>query len=464
MAANRPADPLRQLNHSVEALVGRVAPAVVEVEAAGVGNVPVDHTGGSSARMGKWRSIGSGIIMDSEGYILTNAHVVRGAQSIRVVLTAGPSALSGSPGSLEKQLEANLIGMADETDLALLKVEAHGLPKLQFGDYRRVRQGQVVFAFGSPKGLRNSVTMGVISAVAREPFSNSPMTYIQTDAPVNSGNSGGPLVDISGDIVGLNTLILTEGGGNEEIAFAIPSHIVALVYQQLRTYGHVRQAEIGAAVQNTTPELVTALGLPTGTGVVVSDVVPGSPAEIAGLKVRDQIIKVDDASAYSVADFKLSLLKKTPGDHLKVIAVRGGSKLPFDIRTTETRTETEGDLEIAGMAWNTAVRQLLESSDPAQHFIENLSALAVEIDMEVAAMFPGLRESSGVIVLATATDEDAIQTPLQPGDVIHALNGSTVTTLQQLRADLDARIPGTPAVMQVERDGKLQFITVSTDE
>jgi len=250
-------DPLRQLSGSVESLVRRVAPGVVEVEASGVGQVPTDGPVSTQPKTARWRSIGSGIIVDSEGYIVTNAHVVRGAQSIRVVLNSWPSLPSGSlvasSGSAGKRVEASLVGIADEIDVALLKVEGHGFPKLQFGDYRRVKQGQVVFAFGSPQGLRNSVTMGVISAVAREPYSDSPMAYIQTDAPVNGGNSGGPLVNIDGDVVGLNTLILTEGGGSEGIAFAIPSPIVDLVYQQLRIYGRVHQGEIGATVQDTTP-------------------------------------------------------------------------------------------------------------------------------------------------------------------------------------------------------------------
>src|SRR5882762_6867731 len=218
-------DSLHQFSSSVEALVGRVSPSVVEVEASGARAVEDDSGGNTGVRFARWRSIGSGVIVDPDGYIVTNAHVVSGAQRIVVVLTSSSTDRSPlrSASMKSSTAKASLVGISEEIDLAVLKIEAHGLPALSMGDYGHLRQGQVVFAFGSPGGLRNSVTMGVVSAVARQPNPDSRTAYIQTDAPINGGNSGGPLVDIDGTIVGLNTLILTQGGGSEGIGFASPA-------------------------------------------------------------------------------------------------------------------------------------------------------------------------------------------------------------------------------------------------
>jgi serine protease Do len=201
---------LRQFSGSIEALARRVAPSVVEVEASGVG--PVDDVDSEAIRITRWRSIGSGVIIDSDGYILTNAHVVSGAERIRVILAAqSTGGLSPRPLNRNtKTVSAQLAGISEEMDLAVLKIDGRGLPTLRLGDQRHVRQGQVVFAFGSPGGLRNSVTMGVISAVGRQPTLDGQISYLQTDAPINNGNSGGPLVDIDGNIVGINTLIMSQ--------------------------------------------------------------------------------------------------------------------------------------------------------------------------------------------------------------------------------------------------------------
>src|SRR5205823_10427374 len=160
-------------------------------------------------------------------------------------------------------VEARIIGSDPEIDLALLKIEVKGLQTLPIGDYSKLRQGEVVFAFGSPEGLQDSVTMGVVSAAARQPDPDSPMVFIQTDAPINPGSSGGPLVNVDGELVGINTFILTEGGGNEGLGFAIPSATIAFAYPQLRKYGHVHRGETGLALQAITPGLAAGLKLPT---------------------------------------------------------------------------------------------------------------------------------------------------------------------------------------------------------
>ena len=449
-------DSLHQFSSSVEALVGRVSPSVVEVEASGARPVEDDSGGNGDVRTARWRSIGSGVIVDPDGYIVTNAHVVSGAQRIVVVLTSTDRSPLRSSSMKSRTAKASLVGISQEIDLAVLKIEAQGLPALSMGDYGHLRQGQVVFAFGSPGGLRNSVTMGVVSAVARQPNPDSRTVYIQTDAPINGGNSGGPLVDIDGTVVGLNTLILTQGGGSEGIGFAIPSDIVSIVYPQLRKYGRLHHGEIGAAVQGMTPDLSAALGLPRDSGVIVSDVVPGGPADIAGLKVQDQIISVDDNPAESVPDFFLSFFNRSHSDHTKLLVLRGQEKFLIEVQITDQ----EYEIKAPRAEWDDSLDSLLDLRNPMDHVVRELGVVGVEIDRKIAAMLPGLRTPSGVIIVATKTGAGGPDKLLEPGDVIHALNRSLVTSVENLRADLENLSAETPTVLQIERNGRFQYVTL----
>jgi len=293
-------DLLHQLSNSFESLAQRVSPAVVQVLVTGYGPLEEESGQTNTGLVVKQRSLGSGVIVDPNGYIMTNAHVVEGAQRVRVALApVSPRANESSGGSILDEsipstVNAIIVGVDKETDLALLKIEATGLPTLRLGDSRKLRQGQLVLAFGSPLGLANSVTLGVISSGApRQLQPDRPMVYIQTDAPINPGNSGGPLVDVDGNVVGISTFILSQSGGNEGLGFAVPSHTVEIIYQQLRKYGHVHRGEIGVSVQNITPVLTAGLGLPASQGVMVADVLPDGPAEAAGLQIQDIVLKMD---------------------------------------------------------------------------------------------------------------------------------------------------------------------------
>ena len=188
---------------------------------------------------------------------------------------------------------AQIVAVDHETDVAVLKVDMKGLPVLPFGDSEGLRPGQIVLAFGSPLGLESSVTLGVVSAVARQLTPDDPMIYIQTDAPINPGNSGGALVDTEGRLVGISTLIYSQSGGNEGIGFAAPSNIVRNVFMQIRKTGRVRRGEIGIHAQTITPLMAEALSLTSDAGVVVSDVVPGGPAARAGLQAGDLVLALD---------------------------------------------------------------------------------------------------------------------------------------------------------------------------
>lgn len=297
---------LQQLDSSLVALADKVAPSVVQILVAGYGALDggdSDSGDTTGVVVGQQRAIGSGVIVDAAGYILTNSHVVAGAQRIRVALLPPEPGLQVlHPSELRHShiLDATLVGDDRDTDVALLKVGATGLPVLSFAEYGKLRQGQMVFAFGSPEGLTNSMSFGVVSAVARQPDPDRASVYIQTDAPINPGNSGGPLVNIEGQIVGINTFIVTSSGGNQGLGFAIPSRTARFAYQQLRQYGHVRRAVIGVNVQTITPALAEGLKLPQDWGLVISDVLPDGPAAAAGVKIDDVVVGVDGKEVGSV--------------------------------------------------------------------------------------------------------------------------------------------------------------------
>ncbi|HLJ15430.1 MAG TPA: trypsin-like peptidase domain-containing protein, partial [Bryobacteraceae bacterium] len=260
------------LNNALEGLAAKVSPAVVQILVTGYAPIHEENRS-QTALIVRQHAVGSGVIVDPDGYIMTNAHVVEGAQRIRVALPLPGDSGRAVPVGKRHILEAKLVGVHKDTDLALLKIDEKDLPTLSLLQ-QRVRVGQLVFAIGSPEGLQNSVTMGVISAVSRQPDPEKAMTYIQTDAPINPGNSGGPLVDMNGSVVGINTFILSEGGGSEGLGFAIPARIVDFVYRSLRKYGHVHKVEIGAVAQEITPSLADGLNLGQRFGVIIADVKP----------------------------------------------------------------------------------------------------------------------------------------------------------------------------------------------
>ena len=374
---NQSPDALHQLSSSVEELVKRVSPSVVQVLATGFGPMQEGDSSEAALVIGRLRSIGSGVIVDPEGYILTNAHVLKGAERVQVVL---PSPLVGASPNLStlsargRTMDARIVGQSRETDLAVLKIEAKGLPALPIGKYSNLRQGEMVFAFGSPGGLQNSVTMGVVSAVARQPDPDSPMVYIQTDAPINPGNSGGPLVDVDGELVGINTFILTQSGGNEGLGFAIPSGIVAVAYPQLRKFGHLHRGEIGINVQTITPSLAAGLGLGKEQGVIISDVMPGSPAETAGLEIQDIILSIDDKPVGSLPIFGMYFYMLQAGDRVKIVVLRGAEQL---------------DMEVPVMQRQHKVDRLMDLIDPEKNLVSKLGILGIQIDKKICANVTG---------------------------------------------------------------------------
>lgn len=441
---------LRKLNDSVDALIKKVSPSVVQILVTGYGPIDTSERGNTAVVIGRQRAIGSGFVIDSSGYIVTNAHVVSGAQRVQVVVPEG-----ASDGSLQAILAARtnivparVVGVAREIDLALLKVDNVKLSALSLAPYRNVHQGEVVLAFGSPEGLRNTVTLGVVSSVARQTDPDSPMVYIQTDAPINPGNSGGPLVNVDGEVIGVNTFILSQSGGNEGLGFAIPSSVVGVAYQQLRKFGHIHRTQIGIGLQTISPILAAALNLPRSYGVIVSDVLPGSPALAAGLRVGDVLLTIDGRLADSVPYVSFRLMSVEAGAKVHIEVIREKQRLAFDVPVAEPPHEMD---QIASLA------------DPEKNLVRTLGIIGVEIDQKIAAMTEDLRDPFGIIVVARSADVGA-EIPLSAGDVIRTLNGQPMTTLERLRAALKALQPGAPVVLQIQRDQRLMFIAFTLDQ
>src|SRR6266567_624861 len=366
-------DELRKLNQSVDALIKKVSPSVVQILVTGYGPLEEGERGSTNAVIGRQRAIGSGFIIDSSGYIMTNAHVVNGAQRVQVVLPASNAndAVEAALSTRTNVLPARIVGVSREVDLAVIKVDTGKLPALALGSYRKLGQGELVFAFGSPEGLRNTVTMGVVSAVARQTDPDSPLVYIQTDAPINPGNSGGPLVNVNGEVVGVNTFILSQSGGNEGLGFAIPSNVVNVAYRQLRKFGHLHRAEIGIAIQTITPSMAAALSLPRTYGVVVSDVLPGSAAEAAGVRIGDVLTAVDGKSADNLPLVAFHFYLLETGDKVHLDVLRGKDRLVFSVSVMEPPRDMD---QVTGLA------------DPEKNLVPTLGILGVEIDKKIASM------------------------------------------------------------------------------
>src|SRR6184192_910281 len=337
LAQDRPLDDLRKLNQSVDALIRKVSPSVVQILVTGYGPLEEGERGNTNTIIGRQRAIGSGFVVEDSGYIVTNAHVVNGAQRVQVVLPnpSTESSLEAALSTRTRIVPARIVGVTKELDLAVIKVDTGKLPALPMADYRKLGQGEMVFAFGSPEGLRNSVTHGVISAVARQTDPDSPMVYIQTDAPINPGNSGGPLVNSTGEVVGVNTFILSQSGGNEGLGFAIPCGVVRVVYEQLRKYGHLHRPEIGVQLQTISPEMAQGLSLSRNYGVIISDVAPGGPAEAAGVRIGDILLTVDGKNADNLPYVAFHMLSREAGEKVHFGILRGTTQMSFDIPLKE---------------------------------------------------------------------------------------------------------------------------------
>ncbi len=388
------------------------------------------------------RSLGSGVIVDPGGFIITNAHVVSGAHFVEVTLPARPAGQS-ILSRRARIVRGSVVGIDLETDLALIKVDEQQLPALAFADSDSVRPGQLVLAVGSPHGLENSVSLGVISAVARQLENESPMIYLQTDASINQGSSGGPLIDTSGRVVGINTLMVSPSGGNDGLGFAAPSNIVKAVYQQLKQNGRVRRGDIGIRAQTITPALTAGLKLSVADGVVLSDVLPNSPAARAGLRPGDVVLALDGKAMENGRQLHVGLYRRFVGDIVTLEIGRDGTLLTLPVAMTE-RPEAAA---------------VMPTPDPREHLVARLGILGVTLDRVLAQALPVMRVDAGVLVAATVSGALNIRDDrLEPGDVIWAVNRTPIKTLAELRVFLDKARAGDAIVLHLERRGELRYL------
>lgn len=436
---------LGEVSASFEALAAQVASSTVQVLATGLAVDPDANAGDGLVE--RRRSSGSGVILDASGHVMTNYHVVQGARRVQVVLASRRDGAS-IVRPRGKTLDATVVGVDEETDLALLKVSGAALSPLPLGDSDALRPGQLVFAFGSPLGLDNTVTMGVVSAVGRQLEADDPMVYIQTDAPINPGSSGGPLVDAHGRVVGINTLILSQGGGNEGLGFAAPSNIVSAVYEQLKTHGRVRRGTIGALVQSITPVLAEALQLPQDSGALVADVDAGGPAAKGGLRIGDIVIALDGKPIENGRQLDVNLYRRAAGATARLDVLRGRERVRLTVAVEE-----RGDDPM----------RFAELVTREQHLVGRLGVLALTLGDSLRQDLGLGADDSGVLVAARA-GEEAVEYGIQPGDLIVAVNRTRVTSLDELR-QVVTKLPARSAcALQVLRQGQYLFLAFEFEE
>jgi len=440
----QPSKVLADYSAAMENLAQSASPAVVQIlvqTLAPLGN-------GDSQRAGfvsEQEATGSGVIVDPDGYIVTNAHVVRNARRIEVKILRSDERGEEPHGHL---VPAKLIGVDRQVDIAVVKIEGKNFPALSFVDSDNLRQGQLVLAVGSPLGLQNSLTHGVVSATLRQLDPESPMVYIQTDAPINPGNSGGPLLDVEGRVAGINTMIFSQSGGNEGLGFAIPANLAKDVYQKLRKDGRVRRGAIGVIPETITPRLAAALGLDRDAGVILSDVAPDSAAEAAELEPGDVVLSIDGKPMREARDLVLAVFERAPGDQLTMEIQRGKERMSKTVAVVERKNEPS---------------QLEDLVNYDAALVRRLGILAMTVDEKVTAILPDLRRLSGVAVAAVPAEFAGLNPGLLAGDVIYSLNNQPIASLDDLRNALNGKKSGDPIALLVERSGQLIYVTAALE-
>lgn len=358
------------------------------------------------------QSLGSGFIIDSSGLIVTNNHVIDGARSMSVILSDGTS------------LPATLVGRDTQDDIALLRVyPPHPLQAVHFGSSRKARIGDWVIAIGNPYGLGGTVTAGIISARGRDLQEDGSTDYIQTDAAINRGNSGGPLFDMQGAVIGINTAIYSPSGGSVGIGFAIPSDEVAAVVQQLRRYGKPRRGWIGVQVMGVTPDIAAALKLPETAGVVIATVAPGSPAAMAHLAPGDVILDFDGHPVGSMKMMPRLVQESSVGETVAVDYWRNGTVAKADLRVAD---------EPAAPAPTAAAPKKPDQPEP----VAALGLTLSDVTPALSSKFSLASGTAGVVITAVAPGSAAARQGLAPGDVIVQMDGTPVTHVQEVTGQI----------------------------
>lgn len=378
--------------------------------------------------------LGSGVIVTADGYVLTNEHVVSGAQKVTVELGDGRS------------FEAKIVGTDKPSDLAVVKIAASGLPTLPLGDSDAARVGDVVFAVGNPLGIGQSVTMGIVSAKGRMSGGGGEGAFedfIQTDAPINQGNSGGALVNTRGELVGINSQILSPVGYNIGIGFAIPTNMAKSVMDQLVKTGSVKRGMLGVTVQNMNPDMAKSLGLSQTSGAIVSEVQAGSPAAEAGLKEGDVILSLNGKPVDSSNSLRNHIAPLGPDATVKLNVMRDGKEREMTVKLAELS---------AGRA---------AGAGPESEKASGGHGLSVQpLTPELAKRFGLKGDATGVVVAEVNPDGPAADAGLQEGDVITQANGKAIANVGELRSALEAGTSEKPSLLLVVREGRKLFLTM----
>jgi serine protease Do len=372
---------------------------------------------------------GSGFIISADGYILTNAHVVDDVDEVTVKLND------------KREFRAKVIGTDDRTDVALLKIQAEHLPRVVIGDPNRLKVGEWVLAIGAPFGFENSVTAGIVSAKGRSLPSENYVPFIQTDAAVNPGNSGGPLFNLKGEVVGMNSQIISRSGGNMGLAFAIPIDVAMDVVEQLKSQGKVNRGRLGIVIQEVTADLADSFGLKEPRGALVSDVEPGSPADKAGVQVSDIILKFDGKTVNSSIDLPRLVGATKPGTRSTLSIWRKGAMKELAVSVGELSED------------KTAAAKKPEAKKT------NRAGISVtELTKEQKAI---LKIGNGVLV--EETTGTAARAGIQSGDVIIAVNNQEVNTAEELAKLLDDPSRKSVALL-IKRGENAHYVSLRLDK
>ncbi len=388
------------------------------------------------------RGMGTGFIISADGYLLTNHHVIDGADEVKVRL------------SDRREFTATVVGSDAESDVAVLKIEATGLPMLRYGDSAAVKPGQWAVAIGSPFGFEQSVTAGIVSAVQRSnPHANQRyVPFIQTDVPINRGNSGGPLLNVSGEVIGINSQIFSNSGGYMGVSFAIPIDVAANVAEQIKDTGSVRRGQVGVIVELLTSEKAAAVGLSDTRGALVNNVHPGSPAEKAGIEPLDVILSVDGIRINTSSDLPPLIGNKAPGSRVKISVFREGRARDVDVTLSEL---SDGVAVRPGSARGTG-------SSPPQSSNNPLDLTGRDLDT-VQRRQLGLADNEGVLVASVGRGA-AARAGIVSGDVILRVGRTQVGSAAALNEALQAVGPGDTVMLLVRgASGGMQYKAVRAD-
>jgi serine protease Do len=445
-------DVLQQLDAEYTKVASAVVPSVVSITTSKTVSrrMPVDpfelffgrRFSDEGPAQQKVNSLGSGVIVSKEGHIVTNNHVLNGTDDITVQLSDG------------RQAKARIIGTDAQIDLAVLKVELDSVTPLQFGDSDKVRVGQIVMAIGNPFGLDESVTQGIISAKDRRAMNDSEVEFFQTDTAINPGNSGGPLVNIRGEVIGINTAIYSESGGNQGIGFAIPSNVVRAAMKSIISKGRVIRGYLGVAIQVVTPDIAEQFKLTSARGALVTDVTPGSPAERAGI-VRGDVIRT--VNGYEVKD-TLALINRIAeadiGSNLTIELVRDGENKTVVAKVTEQPANFK-------TAMNRGQDEDQDSTEPGQNSI--FSGVQVEnLNAQLRARANVPPNVNGVIITRIDPNANAAQ-QLRSGDVIEQINRQPISNVDDFQNVVGQLDPNHPVIVGLARNRQRSFVLIQPD-